>query len=184
MVFSIRRAFHVNSYRLMIRSIVFRDHSGERNQTALNGCAWFKKGASGPIVLAKSPLAFRGRRRRRGGSSRSGCRRNHFRRRSIARRRVRALARFGRSGLIGRSSRIRRHSSIPAGLGPAFAGIIVHIPTRTLKPQRRRRHRANQFPLAFGTFRLRLGAETLNLFKGIAARGAAIFVQWQGKSSE
>jgi hypothetical protein len=68
-------------------------------------------------------------------------------------------------------------------LGTAFTGVVVHIPACTLKTQRGSSHRPNQDSLAFGAFTLRLGAETLDLFKAVAARGAAVFVEWQARSS-
>jgi hypothetical protein len=65
-------------------------------------------------------------------------------------------------------------------LGCAFACIVIHVPACTREAQCWRGHRANQRTLAFGAFDLWLGAEILDLFKAVAARGAAIFIEWQG----
>jgi len=69
-------------------------------------------------------------------------------------------------------------------LGSAFAGVVVHIPSRALEPKRGRCHGADQDSVAFGAFALRFGAEILDLFKAVAARGAAIFIEWQARSSK
>ena len=68
-------------------------------------------------------------------------------------------------------------------LGSTFSGVVVHIPACALKAQRGRSHRSDQDTLAFGAFALGFGAEVLDLFKAVAARGAAIFIEWQANSS-
>ena len=68
-------------------------------------------------------------------------------------------------------------------LGSSFSGVVVHIPACAFKAQRGRGHRADQDSLAFGAFALGFGAEVLDLFKAVAARGAAIFIEWQANSS-
>jgi len=69
-------------------------------------------------------------------------------------------------------------------LGSAFAGVVIHIPSGALETQRGRGHRADQDSVAFRAFALRFGAEILDLFKAVAARSAAIFIEWQVRSSK
>jgi hypothetical protein len=58
--------------------------------------------------------------------------------------------------------------------------IVVHIPAGTLEVQAGSGERPLQHPAANGAFKLRLGAEILDLFKTVTTLGAAIRIQRQG----
>lgn len=73
-----------------------------------------------------------------------------------------------------------------SGSGARFGGgraglcsVIVHIPACAFEVQTRRSEWALEHAVALRAFKLRLGAETLNLFKAVAALGTPIRIQRQ-----
>ncbi len=67
------------------------------------------------------------------------------------------------------------------GLRSAFAGVVVDVPAGSGEAEGGGGHGADEFAAALGTLGFRLGAEALDLVEAVAARGAAVFIHWQGK---
>jgi hypothetical protein len=66
------------------------------------------------------------------------------------------------------------------GGGGALAGVVVYIPTGAFEAEGGSGDWALQDSMTLGTFCLRGGGEFLDLFKEVAALGAAIGIQRQG----